>query len=248
MTESPPTHAPSARLRLLVLLIFVAATGAVLANRDARGFVGHSFRLLLNPDVGQGVRDLRDFLAPYGDRAWIFTSVLMILQSLAAPIPALPITLTNGLLYGPWLGALISWSSAEVAAALCFGLAKLLGRPFVEKLFRPALLQRLDGFFRRDGLVAVLVLRLIPYVSFDIVSYAAGLTAMPFFPFLIATGVGQLPATIVYSFAGAQLATRPARALQLALIFLGVMAALVALIVWRLRARRLAERAHGDAP
>jgi uncharacterized membrane protein YdjX (TVP38/TMEM64 family) len=227
--------------RVIALVLLGGAVACLFLIPAARSFVANAFRVLLNPDVAQGVRDLRDLLAPYGDRAWIVTSSLMILQSLAAPIPAVPITLVNALIYGPWLGAAISWGAAEVAAALCFGLAHGFGRPFVEKLFRPALLGKLDGFFARDGLLAVLVLRLIPYMSFDVVSYAAGLTSMRLLPFLLATGLGQLPATLVYSQAGARLATEPARALQLALIFLGIMAVLVAGIAWRLRARRAAE-------
>ncbi len=226
--------------RAITLLLVAAAGVWLLASPEARRFVATAARLLVNPDFAQGVKDLRDFLAPYGGRAWIFTSLLMVLQSLAAPIPAVPITLTNALIYGPWLGTLISWSSAELAAALCFLLARALGRPFVEKLFRPALLSRLDGFFARDGLVAVLVLRLIPYMSFDVVSYAGGLTSMRLLPFLVATGVGQLPATIVYSHAGASLATEPGKALKLALVFLGVMALVVVGIAWKLRARRRA--------
>ena len=47
--------------------------------------------------------------------------------------------------------------------------------------------------------------RLLPFVSFDAVSYFAGLTPMAFLPFFIATGVGQTPATIVYSCVGGML-------------------------------------------
>jgi len=222
----------------------LAAVAAWLtASPAARDFVvaaaGHLGRL--------DVAGLRDLLAPYGDRAWIYTSILMILQSLAAPIPAVPITLCNALIYGPWLGALISWSSAEAAAALCFLLGRAFGRPFVLKLFRPALLARLDGFFARDGLVAVLVLRLIPYVSFDVVSYAGGLTSLRFVPFLLATGLGQAPATLVYSYAGAEIVSDPGHALKLALVFLGAMALIAALIWWKLRARRRATNGAANA-
>jgi uncharacterized membrane protein YdjX (TVP38/TMEM64 family) len=62
-----------------------------------------------------------------------------------------------------------------------------------------------DRFFERYGKWAVLVARLLPFVSFDIVSYAAGLTAMGFWEFFWATGLGQLPATIVYSYVGGML-------------------------------------------
>lgn len=42
-------------------------------------------------------------------------------------------------------------------------------------------------------------------MSFDLVSYGAGLTSIDFVPFFIATGIGQLPPTIVYSYVGGML-------------------------------------------
>ncbi|MCM5803162.1 VTT domain-containing protein [Klebsiella pneumoniae] len=59
--------------------------------------------------------------------------------------------------------------------------------------------------FTRFGPQTILVCRLLPFVPFDPVSYAAGLTSLRFWPFMLATGVGQLPATIVYSWAGSLL-------------------------------------------
>lgn len=50
-----------------------------------------------------------------------------------------------------------------------------------------------------------MIARLLPFISFDLVSYGAGLTSMKFIPFFVATGIGQLPATIVYSYVGGML-------------------------------------------
>ncbi|GCD09901.1 hypothetical protein Ctaglu_15240 [Clostridium tagluense] len=61
--------------------------------------------------------------------------------------------------------------------------------------------------FERHGKYAILIARLLPFISFDIVSYAAGLTSMSFWSFFIATGIGQLPATIIYSYVGGMLAS-----------------------------------------
>lgn len=239
--EAPPAAPPPAAPRWprRVALLSLLATALLFAAWPAaRDFVVTAGRLLLQRDVATGVAQLREFLLPWGDRAWIITSLLMVLQSLAAPIPAVPLTLVNALIYGPWLGALISWGSAQLAAALCFALARAFGRPFVLRLFPAAALERIDGFFARDGLLAVVVLRLIPFVSFDVVSYAGGLTALRALPFLLATGIGQAPATLVYSFAGAELIRDPRHSLRLALLFLGGMALLAALFfLWRRRAR-----------
>ena len=90
-------------------------------------------------------------------------------------------------------------------AALCFFIAKFLGRDVVERLTSKYAIDSIDEFFDKYGKYTILVCRLLPFISFDIVSYAAGLTSMKFLPFFIATGIGQLPATIVYSYVGGML-------------------------------------------
>ncbi len=80
-----------------------------------------------------------------------------------------------------------------------------MGREVVEKLTGKTVLDSMDGFFTRYGKHTILVCRLLPFVPFDPISYAAGLTSIRFRSFFIATGLGQLPATIVYSWAGSML-------------------------------------------
>ncbi len=159
---------------------------------------------LLDPrDIGR----LRDYLRSFGALAPIVSFALMVLQSVAAPLPAFVITLANGVVFGAFWGAVLSWSSAMAGAALCYGIARALGRPVVERLVGPQPLARTDAFFARYGSHAILIARLIPVISFDVVSYAAGLTSVGLAPFLVATGVGQLPATIVYSVLGENITT-----------------------------------------
>jgi len=131
------------------------------------------------------------------------------------------ITLTNGLLFGTVKGALLSWSSAMVGAILCYYISRLFGRPVVERLVGKKSLEVTDRFFQRYGRHAVLLARLIPVISFDVVSYAAGLTSIGLGDFILATGIGQAPATLAYSFLGQNMT----RAARLGLwIILGVLA------------------------
>ena len=77
----------------------------------------------------------------------------------------------------------------------------------------------MDSFFKQHGKYTILIARLLPFISFDIVSYAAGLTSMNFWSFFWATGLGQLPATIIYSYAGEML-TGTAQTFVLGLLIL----------------------------
>jgi uncharacterized membrane protein YdjX (TVP38/TMEM64 family) len=160
--------------------------------------INHSISFLKDADV----KGFKNYLLSFGPLAAVVSAFLMIFQSIVAPLPAFVITFANGLLFGWVFGAILSWSSAMAGAILCFYLAKFLGRPVVEKLVTKKALQWWDHFFEKYGKHAVFIARLLPIVSFDLVSYAAGVTSISFWPFFWATGLGQLPATILYSYLG----------------------------------------------
>ncbi len=196
---------------------------------------------LFNPSINQLVKNIiamfatgdfevvREFISEYGTYAMLVSALLMIFQSVMAPLPAFLLTFANANLFGWWQGAILSWSSAMLGAALCFYISRVLGRDVVEKLTSKTGLENLDKFFDKYGKHSILIARLLPFMSFDIVSYAAGLTSMAFVPFFIATGLGQLPATIVYSYVGGML-TGGARLLVTGLLILFALSVLVVLI------------------
>ena len=129
----------------------------------------------------------------------------MVFSSVATPLPAFLITLSNAAIFGWWQGAILSWSSAMAGAALCFFISRGLGRDMVERFTGKGALASVETYFEKYGSRTVLVCRLLPFVSFDAVSYFAGLTPIRFTAFFVATGIGQLPATVVYSYVGGML-------------------------------------------
>ncbi|MDU2598179.1 TVP38/TMEM64 family protein [Anaerococcus sp.] len=152
-----------------------------------------------------GLSGVIEYIRGFGKKAAVISFLLMILQSIVAPIPAVLITLANAAIFGWVKGSILSWSSAMVGAALCFFIARSLGRDAVIKLSSKGALENIEDFFARYGNHTILIARLLPFISFDVVSYAAGLTSMDFWGFFLATGLGQLPATIVYSYTGGEL-------------------------------------------
>ncbi|MFW5632617.1 MAG: TVP38/TMEM64 family protein [Acetivibrio ethanolgignens] len=115
------------------------------------------------PAVRQLIRDIlqmfasgdfiivRRFVESYGPYAAVISFLLMILQSIVAPLPAFLLTFANASLFGWWKGAILSWSSAMAGAAACFWIARILGRDAVEKLTSRSGLKQIDEFFDRYG-------------------------------------------------------------------------------------------------
>lgn len=172
---------------------------------------------------------IKEYILSFGIWAPIISFLLMLLQSVAAPLPAFLITFANAALFGWFYGAILSWTSAMAGAALCFYIAKFLGRDVVEKLTSKYALENVDNFFERYGKHTILIARLLPFMSFDLVSYAAGLTSMTFMSFFIATGIGQLPATIIYSYVGGML-TGSAKIVMMGIMILFALSILVFMI------------------
>ena len=211
---------------LLVIALFLAVYLFVPPVNDA---VNQAVSVLGSADLDA----VADYIRSFGPWAMAFSFVLMVFSSLLAPLPAFMITLSNAAIFGWWQGAILSWSSAMAGAALCFAVSRILGRDVVEKLAGKGALSSVEGYFKKYGTRTILVCRLLPFVSFDAVSYFAGLTPMGFWAFFIATGIGQTPATIVYSYVGGMLAGG-ARLLMIGLLCLFSLAILIGIFrqVW----------------
>lgn len=211
--------------KIILLIIIIACILIYIFVPKVNSTINDIFKMFATGDF----QVVKEFVAQYGAYAMAVSFLLMILQSVIAPLPAFLITFANANLFGWWQGAILSWSSAMVGAAVCFYIARILGRDVVEKLTSKTGLKQIDDFFDKYGKHSILIARLLPFISFDIVSYAAGLTSMGFWGFFIATGIGQLPATIVYSYVGGML-TGGARLFVTGLLILFALSVLIILI------------------
>ncbi len=197
---------------ILVLILGIAAYFVIPSFRDSINKITGIFATM---DIGV----IADYIRSYGVYAVLISFFLMMFQSIAAPLPAFLITFANAAIFGWWQGAILSWTSAMAGAAMCFYISRILGRDVVERLTSRFAMESIDGFFDKYGKHTILICRLLPFVSFDYISYGAGLTSMGFMSFFLATGLGQLPATLVYSYVGGML-TGGARMLVTALLLL----------------------------
>jgi len=188
-------------LRLLLLASAAALFGLIYLLSD--GFRSETNRAL--GMLGRGdIAALRDYILSFGLWAPVASCLLMVLQALVAPVPSFIITFANGLAFGVFWGWMLSLFGHVLAAAVCFGISRALGRVPVEILVGKTGLESADRWFARWGVYAVFAGRLLPGVAFDAISYAAGLTRMRFRSFIAATALGIFPQTFLYSYLGKQ--------------------------------------------
>lgn len=187
------------RKKPCVILLFVILVGLVLGGVYYRQIWGYLLELTA---AFQSLETARAYIASYGALAPVVSAILMVFQSVIAPLPAFLITFANGTLFGFWWGSLLSWSSSMVGAAFCFYIARYLGIQRITQLISQPAVEKANDFVEKYGTYAILIARLMPFISFDVISYFAGATRMRFLGFWVATGIGQMPATLVYSYLG----------------------------------------------
>ncbi len=114
---------------------------------------------------------------------------------------ATALTLLFGWLFGFWRAVVIvSFASTAGATAACL-LSRYLVRDTVERWMGP----RLDAFHRlwkRDGVLSLFLVRLLPIFPFFVVNVAAGVTPVRVRTFWWVSQLGMLPGTMVYVYAG----------------------------------------------
>jgi len=156
--------------------------------------------LMIGPKTGN-VENLRATMLAYGPWAVGISVGLSVGQAIIAPLPMNVIIITNGLVFGPVWGSLLSWFSTILGASICFLLSKSLGKPFAQKIIGSSM-EKAESFFKKYGLHAMFIVRVMPFVPFDAISYGAPLVGVPFSRFLLATAVGIIPSILIYSFLG----------------------------------------------
>lgn len=219
-------------LRVVLVLVPALAFGVVyLLSGTFREEFNRALGILGRGDI----EGLRDYILSFGAWGPVVSGLLMVLQAVIAPIPAFLITFANGLAFGVFWGWMLSLAGHTLAAMVCFWISRAFGRVPVEILVGRAGLESADRWFARWGVYAVFAARLVPGVSFDVISYAAGLTRMRFTGFLLSTIAGVAPQTFLYSFLGQRAPEYAGLFLAFSLV---VVATVVGVAVYRRRSSR----------
>lgn len=189
----------------------------ILAMLAATYWLLHETGMLMTILNGIEVRERIEQLGAWGP---VMVIGLMGLAILVSPVPSAPIAMAAGAAYGHAWGTLYVLVGAELGALAAFGLARLFGREAVQRWFGDRV--SLGWLGSQTSLMGmVLVSRMLPFVSFDIVSYAAGLTSLSFWRFAIATLVGIVPASFLLAHVGSEIATSESGRIMGSILALG---------------------------
>ncbi len=149
---------------------------------------------------------LLDLVARYGVLA-AAAFVLAYAGAVALSLPGATImTLAGGFLFGVAVGATLTVIGATVGATALFIIARSSFGDVLRQRAGPFVARMAEGF-RKNAFNYLLFLRLVPIFPFWAVNLAPALLGMRLVPFVLATAVGIVPGTVVYSAFGASLGT-----------------------------------------
>lgn len=124
-------------------------------------------------------------------------------------VPAFPLTMSAGALFGTYSGTLLVTTAATIAAAIAFLISRYVARDKVKKIADGyPKFKAIDKAIGEDSLRVVAVMRLSPLMPFAISNYLYGLTSVKFKSYVIGSFFGMMPGTFAYVSAG--MATRQA--------------------------------------
>ncbi|MFX1259704.1 MAG: TVP38/TMEM64 family protein, partial [Promethearchaeota archaeon] len=128
--------------------------------------------------------------------------VIMTIQGLIVPIPSEIVLLAAGMIWGWLWGGLLGIAGSMLAAILCFYVSRKGGRPLAEKFVGESALEMADDLIEKHGMIAIILARSLPFISFDAISYTAGLVDMDIKKYSIGTLIGTIPRAFFYSYLG----------------------------------------------
>ncbi|MDI1346149.1 MAG: TVP38/TMEM64 family protein [Pseudolabrys sp.] len=167
----------------LVIAAIVAIVGFMLAGAHGTG----------SWTFGLAAEDIKQYAEAWAPWSAFASMGLMVLHSFV-PLPAEIIAVANGMMFGFVGGILVTWAGAMLGAILSFALARSFGRPALRWMVSEERWRKINRWEFRPS--SLLLARLIPVISFNLINYAAGLARVGWWPFLWTTAVGILPLTV----------------------------------------------------
>jgi uncharacterized membrane protein YdjX (TVP38/TMEM64 family) len=118
-------------------------------------------------------------------------------------VPGSVLTISAGFIFGLGVGVLAVSIGSVTGAALAFLISRYLVRRKIETLARQnEKFGAIDRAIGEQGWKLVFLLRLSPLIPFNLSNYFYGVTAIKFWPYVLASWIGMLPGTVLYVYLG----------------------------------------------
>jgi uncharacterized membrane protein YdjX (TVP38/TMEM64 family) len=152
--------------------------------------------------VQQWLHSFNDWVGQMGT---VGILVFIVVYALAAVLlaPGSILTIGAGFVFGLWKGFLVVSAGATLGASLAFLVARFIARDKIESIAkRHEKFRKMDNAIGKQGAKLIFLLRLSPVIPFNLSNYFYGLSAVTFWPYVLASWIGMMPGTFLYVYIG----------------------------------------------
>lgn len=184
------------------------------------------------------VSNVRAIVASYGKLAPVIFLALCIIR----PVILLPVGLFSvlgGIMFGSFMGGVYTILGSTVGSIMAYYIARYLGRDFIENLMHDKM-KKLDVKCREKGFLVTFLMRVIPILPCDVVSYICGLSNIKMFDFVMGTFIGIIPGTFIYSYFGSSLKNVYSKEFIISIVLL-ILLSLIPLIIKKFYKNEISE-------
>lgn len=190
----------SNKLKILILVVICVAI-----------LLGYFYRIPIWGKITQYYNFFSDrervkaFITAFGPGAPVVFMMIQIFQVIFAPIPGEATGFIGGYLFGTAKGFLYSSIALTVGSWINFLIGRLLGKRYVRKLIPAEKLERFDLILKRQGVIIIFLLFILPGFPKDYLCFFVGLSVIPIKVFIILAAIGRMPGTFLLSLQGSTL-------------------------------------------
>lgn len=132
----------------------------------------------------------------------LFKIIEVIVWVIPGPIP----TAVSGYFFGPYYGTLLVIIGETLGAIVLFLATKSFGKRIIFKILDGKTHRKFDRFFKKRGMYAFALFKIIPVLPKDILTMVAGFSKMKLKKFIILNIIFSLPGVFIVAVLGDQLA------------------------------------------
>lgn len=147
---------------------------------------------------------IKEFVEGFGNYSLLVFSAIYLLF-LFIPFGSTVTTVAAGLIYGAFIGAILTLILTTFLSVVPFLVARKLGKNWVERKVKEINIDNYLHKINENSFVILFYLRLIPSIPYEFQNYIAGLTNITTKKYMLATFLGILPIIFILTFLGQNL-------------------------------------------
>ena len=151
--------------------------------------------------------------------------LIFALKPFVMVMPSNIVVMSGAAIFGPFKGLMLAMVGFFISATVAFYVSRFLGKDFVQGIIGKKFMS-LDKKIENSGFKIIFLIRLIPVIPYDPVSYASGFTNMKYFTYIIPSVLGVLPETFCYCIMGENASNPLSAQFLLPLVLIAVVALL----------------------